>query len=107
MESIPPRKSDKWEVKAKQLMLADNYERFCEKHGGVYPASIAAIKLRMSPQGVYQAAQRGWLDFFSVGRDRWYSRKDVLAYRFTVSKKYRDCRPLPPYPPRSGESATS
>ena len=65
------------------------------------PASIAAIKLRMSPQGVYQAAQRGWIDFFSVGRDRWYSRRDVIAYRYTVARNYRDNRPLPPHPARN------
>jgi len=49
--------------------------------GGVMPSTIAAMKLRISTAGLYQAAERGWIKFFKVGRDRWYGRKTVARYR--------------------------
>jgi len=84
-------------VTQKQAMQIASWERFLEVHQGCYPAQIAAAKLRMSPQGVYQASERGWIAFFSVGRNRWYSKRDVIRYRWEASKQYRDNRPLPPY----------
>lgn len=85
------------ELTQKQAHILAAFDRFLEQHQGCYPASIAALKLRMSPQGVYQASQRGWIAFFSVGRDRWYSRKDVISYRWNASRRFKDSRPLPPY----------
>lgn len=101
------RKTGKAGVSQKQLQDLARWEKFQEDECGVYPAAMAAIKLRMTPQGVYQASQRGWLKFFSNGRDRWYSKKDVIGYRFNASKTFRDSRPLPPYPPAKGGSVTT
>lgn len=75
------------------------FERFCDRHGGAVPSWLAAEYLRMTPAGVFLAARRGWIDFFQHGRNRIYSRHDVIRYRFTVSRKYHDTRPRPPYPP--------
>lgn len=63
------------------------WDRFCTEQSGVYPSSIAAIKLGMSAAGVYQAAERGWIAFFQFGRDRWYSRKDVSRYSEHIAMK--------------------
>jgi len=80
------------------LTAWNSFERFQELHLGAVPSWLAAEYLRMTPQGVFQAAQRGWIAFFQHGRNRLYSRKDLVKYRWTVSRKYRDTRPQPPYP---------
>lgn len=77
-----------------QLRNLAAWERFLEVHLGCYPASIAALKLRMTATGVYNAADRGHIAFFLVGRDRWYSRRDVIRYRWENSRKFRDNRRL-------------
>lgn len=64
----------------KEAKMLARWDRFCTEQSGVYPATIAAVKLRMTTQGVFQAAERGWIAFFQIGRDRWYSRKDVSRY---------------------------
>ena len=83
------------------LTVMDALERFCQVHGFAVPSSVAADYLRMSPQGLYQAAERGWIAYFQHGRNRWYSYRDVVRYRWQ-SKKFKDNRPAPIYPP--GES---
>jgi hypothetical protein len=74
-----------------------SFERFNEIHKGAVPSWLAAEYLRMTPQGVFQAAERGWIAFFQHGRNRLYSRADLVKYRWTVSRKYKDTRPAPPY----------
>ena len=76
------------------------YERFIEVQLGVYPATIAALKLGMTTSGVFNAAERGHLTFFQIGRNRWYGRKDVINYRHEVSRKFRDNRRQPSDSPR-------
>jgi hypothetical protein len=83
------------------------WELFLDQHGGCYPSSIAAIKLRMTPQGVYQASQRGWIAFFLIGRDRWYSRKDVVNYRWHASRRFADNRPRPLYEGVQNDAVTT
>jgi hypothetical protein len=73
------------------------WERFCEEESGVYPPYMAAAYLKMTIQGVYAAANRGWLRYFVIGRERFYSRRDCVEYRWTVAKSYRDARPLPKF----------
>jgi len=51
----------------------------------------------MTVQGVHAAADRGWIKYFMVGRERFYSRRDVCNYRWTGSRKFKDNRPLPPH----------
>jgi hypothetical protein len=70
----------KREVTQKEANNLLRWERFLEAQGGVYPSTLAAIKLRMTTAGVYQAGERGWLAFFQIGRDRWYGRKDIARY---------------------------
>lgn len=79
-----PRKMGKRKITEKERNLLLRWNRFLEEQGGCYPATLAAIKLEMSTAGVYQAAERGWLSYFQMGRDRWYGRKDV--------SRYHDCR---------------
>lgn len=77
------------------------WESFLEQQLGAYPSTIAAIKLGMTTTGVYNAADRGWITFFQVGRDRWYGRRDVIKYREQVSKVFRDNRPFPADRPKN------
>jgi hypothetical protein len=88
-------------VTQKQAIALDRWERFLIQEGGCYPASLAAVKLRMTPQGVYQASERGWINFFSNGRDRWYGMKSVIAYRFSRSTRFADTRPQPAREPKN------
>lgn len=88
------------EITEKQLRELAAWERFIEVNLGAYPSTIAAIKLGMTTAGVYNAAQRGWIGFFQVGRDRWYSRRDVINYRHEVCRKFRDNRRLPSIAPK-------
>lgn len=90
----------KSQVTAKQEDTLARWERFLIQQQGCYPAAIAAIKLRMTPQAVYQAAQRGWITFFILGRNRMYGRKDVITYRWERARRFRDNRPLPSRTPR-------
>jgi len=75
----------KRKITEKERTALVRWDRFCTEQSGVYPSNIAAIKLGMSPAGVYQAAQRGWIAFFQFGRDRWYSRRDVSRYAEHIS----------------------
>ena len=56
----------------KQLRQLASWEKFLEVQLGTYPSTVAAIKLGMTTTGVYNAAERGHLTFFQIGRDRWY-----------------------------------
>ena len=56
------------------------WNRFCLDENGAMPSTLAAMQLRISSAGLYQAAERGWIKFFKVGRDRWYGRKSVSLY---------------------------
>lgn len=78
----------KFKVTAKQAASLAKWERFLEVQLGAYPATMAAIKLRMTPQGVYQASERGHLIFFQVGRVRWYGRKDCILYAELRSRRF-------------------
>jgi hypothetical protein len=49
---------------------------------------MAADYLNMTPQGVHQASERGWIAYFQHGRNRLYSYKDVLRYRWQ-SRKFK------------------
>jgi hypothetical protein len=76
----------------------DAFERFCHLHCFAVPSFIAAKFLNMSPQGLYQAAERGWIAYFQHGRNRWYSYRDVMRYRWQT-KRFKDNSPPPPYAP--------
>ena len=96
-------KGPKASAKRKKADLVAAWERFLEDECGVFPGSIAAAYLRMTPQGVHAAAQRGWLKWFPIGRVRYYSRKDCVRYRWHVSRKFQDNRPQPQYCPADSE----
>lgn len=87
-------------VTDKQLRYLASWEKFLELQVGAYPSTIAAIKLGMTTTGVYNAAERGHLTFFQIGRNRWYGRKDVVQYRWSVSRKFLDNRPQPALSPK-------
>lgn len=71
------------------------WERFCERHGGAMPSLIAAKILRMTPQGVWQASQRGWIAYLDLGGKRYYSPADVRKYRWTRAQHFADNKPYP------------
>jgi len=73
------------------------FERFNEIHRGAVPAWLAAAYLKMTPQGVFQASERGWVAYFQHGRNRLYSRKDLVAYRWNTSRRFADHAPKPPH----------
>ena len=74
------------------------YEKFIQAHTAALPSWLAAEYLKMSPQGLFQASERGWIGYFQHGRNRLYSYKDVIRYRWQ-SKKFKDNSPSPPYAP--------
>jgi hypothetical protein len=75
------RKMQKGKLTSKQRNQVQAWDRFCLEENGAIPATIAAWKLGMSSAGLYQAAERGWIKFFKVGRDRWYGAKSISRYR--------------------------
>ena len=80
----------------------DAFEKFCDKHIRAVPAWLAAEYLKMSPQGLYQAAERGWIAYFQHGRNRIYSWKDVVTYRHH-SRKFKDNSDGRPHRPGEGK----
>jgi hypothetical protein len=76
--------------RAKVTSMMQAYEMFCDKHLRAVPGWLAAEYLKMTPQGLYQAAERGWIAYFQHGRNRLYSYKDVVTYRHTASRKFKD-----------------
>lgn len=91
---LPHQLSDK-PLTEKQLIRIDNWRRFQWKQGGIYTPQIAADVLRMTRQGVWKAAQRGWIAFVRDGRQLYYGKKDVENYRWSISRKFKDSRPRP------------
>lgn len=69
------------ELSSKERNQLQAWDRFVLEENGALPATIAAMKLGITTQGLYQAAERGWIKFFKIGRDRWYGRKSVNRYK--------------------------
>lgn len=63
---------------------------FQKLQGGALPANAAAVLLKCSQQAVYAAAERGRIDFFQWGRNRFYGINSLKEYRWTFSKKFAD-----------------
>jgi hypothetical protein len=87
MQSGNLRKLTPRPIPVKQLYACDRWEKFCVAQCGVYPASLAAVRLGMTPQGVFQASERGWIAFFALGKKRFYGAKDVILYAQERSRK--------------------
>jgi len=85
--------------RVKALSHFSAFERFCETHGKAVPSMLAAEYLQITPQGLYNAADRGWIAYLKIGRDRWYSYNDIIRYRWHGSKKFLDTQPKAPYIP--------
>ncbi|MEO5917008.1 MAG: hypothetical protein ABIS50_22455 [Luteolibacter sp.] len=85
----------------KELRLLAAWNLFLEKENGCIPSTLAALTLRMTTSGVYNAAQRGYLVFFQVGRDRWYGMKSVLQYKHSVSRRFPSNRVQPAKKPQN------
>ncbi len=84
--------------RAKATSVMQAFELFCQKHLYAVPSWLAADWLNMTPQGLYQASERGWIAYFQHGRNRIYSYRDIMRYRWK-SKKFDDNRPMSPYQP--------
>ena len=85
----------------RELRMLAAWDKFLEAELGCYPSTLAAMKLRMTTSGVYNAAQRGYLIFFQIGRDRWYGRRSVIQYRHSVSRKFPSNRLQPSPTPQN------
>ena len=85
----------------KVTSMMDAFEKFCDKHLRAVPGWLAAEYLKMSPQGLYQASERGWIAYFQHGRNRIYSWKDIVNYRHH-SRKFKDNTQGKPH--RAGEA---
>ena len=62
---------------------------FSEDQGGVYPPSLAAHFLRMTSQGVWNASERGRLDFVTWKKTRYYGARSLRDYRQNHSRQFQ------------------
>lgn len=83
--SLPQRR----EIKRKERDELLSFEKFAADQGGIYPASLAAVVLRMSCPGVWAAGERGCLAFCQVGRVRYYGRSSVRQYQEETEARAR------------------
>ncbi len=88
-------------ISDKHLRQLAAWDLFLDKELGCLPSTLAALTLRMTTSGVYNAAQRGYIVFFQVGRDRWYGKKSVLQYKYAVSRKFSAYRLQPEIKPQN------
>jgi hypothetical protein len=90
--------------------IVEDWKRFIADHDGAFPPRMAALHLKIGVQSVRWASKAGWIRCFSFGRENYYSRRDVVAYWHTGSKKNPFNRPVPPFaqpgspPPIDGQS---
>jgi hypothetical protein len=68
---------------------------FAADHGGIYPARVAAMRLRITTQGVLLAHRAGWIRSFCIGRENFYSQNDVSNYWFEAARSNRNNRAKP------------
>ena len=73
------------------------WEVFLETEKGFYPPKIAAAKLGLTVQGVRAASDRGWLRYFQIGTERFYSRRDVVNYEHNPRRKNAVTKYSPPH----------
>lgn len=66
------------------------YDRFAEEQGGIYTAQMVCAFLKLTLQGVDYAARTGGLKFICYGRNRFFGRKSVINYRWSLSRKFKD-----------------
>ena len=72
-----------------------DWRLFLDQHGGAFPSGVACHRLRMRPQGVWLAHKAGWIRSFVVGRENFFSRRDLEDYWFSVCRKNKGNRPSP------------
>lgn len=70
---------------------------FVAKHEGSFPPRLAAMYLKISVSSVLVASKRGWIRSFLIGRENYYSRRDVISYWQSGSRKNLLNRPCPPF----------
>jgi hypothetical protein len=83
--------------KRKASDFVSAWHRFLLNEGGAYPPKVAGARLKITIQAVYAAADKGWLRYFRIGRERFYSARDVHNYRWSGARKFRDSLPGPQY----------
>lgn len=71
------------------------WHEFLASHDGAYPSKVAGCRLRISTQGVWLAHRAGWIRSFLVGRENFFSRRDVEDYWHQAARKNPSSRPLP------------
>jgi hypothetical protein len=68
---------------------------FLRDNGGAYPPRVAALYLRVQVQTVRAASERGWIRRFLVGRENFFSRRDLVNYWQVAARKNRGNRSFP------------
>jgi hypothetical protein len=66
------------------------YDRFAMEQGGTYTAQMVAAFLKLTLQGVDYAARTGGIKFVNYGRNRFFGKKSVIDYRWSLSRKFKD-----------------
>jgi len=63
------------------------YDFFMEGQGGCYPPSVASYILRLSPSGLFSAAERGKLEYVTFQGRRFYGKSSIQNYKRWFSRK--------------------
>jgi hypothetical protein len=97
LQKSPQLFMSKPKARRQALNALHAFELFCREHSFGLPVWLASDYLNMTPQGVHQASERGWIAYFQHGRNRLYSYRDVIRCRWR-SRKFKDNAPPVPYP---------
>jgi len=82
-------KPSKWFRKLSQTEInrLELWRVFALDQGEIFPPALAADFLRMTPEGVRSAANRGWIRYIKLGKDRFYGKKSLENYKYSKSRK--------------------
>lgn len=86
----PDKESSKETARRRKMDELLAYDRFAEEQAGTYTAQMVCAFLKLSLQGVDYAARTGGLKFICYGRNRFFGRKSVQNYRWSLSRKFKD-----------------
>jgi hypothetical protein len=87
-----PSKESKRRRKMEELLA---FDRFAAEQGGTYTSQMVCAFLKLTIQGVDYAARTGGLKYVCFGRNRFYGKKSVQNYRWSLSRKFKDNPRLP------------
>lgn len=75
----------------KAANLVAKWDSFQDREAGFFPPKIAALFLGRTTQALYSSAERGVIQYLSLGVSRFYSRKDITReYEKSLKKALDD-----------------